>query len=167
MVPGSFGWDSAVFAAIVTLAPSRAHFSAIASPMPREAPVTNRVLLLRDIARSFETSAALPDQRIRVKPPARPEPDVGSGAVVPEGRKKLRLPPSWTSPGSSGQPPAPRASGGPRGKPPLLRRSPARAPSGRRGGAGGLSGSPPAAWRQAFALAPRREAGERRPARRH
>jgi hypothetical protein len=43
MVPGSFGCGSAVFAAITTLAPSRAARSAISRPMPRDPPVMNRV----------------------------------------------------------------------------------------------------------------------------
>src|SRR5437763_10207814 len=43
MVPSSFGWGVSVLAAMATLAPSRAARSAIASPMPREAPVMNRV----------------------------------------------------------------------------------------------------------------------------
>jgi hypothetical protein len=47
MVPGSLGWGSAVLAAMAMLAPSRAAFSAIASPMPRLAPVMNSVLPLR------------------------------------------------------------------------------------------------------------------------
>src|SRR5882757_945080 len=46
MVPFSFGCGSAVFAAIATLAPSRAARSAIASPMPRLAPEMNSVLPL-------------------------------------------------------------------------------------------------------------------------
>src|SRR5439155_13204955 len=44
MVPGSSGCGSTVFAAMATLAPSRAARSAIARPMPREPPVMNRVL---------------------------------------------------------------------------------------------------------------------------
>ena len=44
MVPGSFGLGTADFAAITTLAPSRAARSAMASPIPREAPVMNKVL---------------------------------------------------------------------------------------------------------------------------
>src|SRR6266849_3289715 len=44
MVPCNFGCGSAVLAAMAILAPSRAARSAIASPMPREAPVMNRVL---------------------------------------------------------------------------------------------------------------------------
>jgi hypothetical protein len=39
VVPRSFGCGSEVFAAIAMLAPSRAPRNAIASPMPREAPV--------------------------------------------------------------------------------------------------------------------------------
>src|SRR3982074_2267001 len=46
MVPFSFGCGSAVFAAIATLAPSRAARSAIASPMPRLPPEMNSVLPL-------------------------------------------------------------------------------------------------------------------------
>src|SRR5712691_342261 len=49
MVPLSFGCGSAVFAAIATLAPSRAARSAIASPMPRLPPDTNSVLPLSDV----------------------------------------------------------------------------------------------------------------------
>src|SRR5271165_1052614 len=44
MVPGSLGLGSAVFAAMTTLAPSRAALSPMARPMPRDAPVMNRVL---------------------------------------------------------------------------------------------------------------------------
>src|SRR5277367_3890793 len=53
MVPGSFGCGSAVFAAMTTLAPSRAARNPIASPMPREAPVMNRVFPLSDIVDSL------------------------------------------------------------------------------------------------------------------
>src|SRR5436190_23615395 len=59
MVPLSFGCGSAVFAAIATLAPSRAARSAIASPMPRLPPDTNRLLFFSDvIAPSLAASAA-------------------------------------------------------------------------------------------------------------
>src|SRR5690606_4533416 len=44
MVPGSFGLATSDLAATTTLAPSRAARSAIARPMPREAPVMKRVL---------------------------------------------------------------------------------------------------------------------------
>src|SRR6478672_4164906 len=44
MVPGNLGFGTADFAAITTFAPSRAARRAIARPMPREAPVMNRVL---------------------------------------------------------------------------------------------------------------------------
>src|SRR6202162_436085 len=47
MVPGSLGWGVAVLAAITMLAPSRAARKAIARPMPRLAPVINRVLPAR------------------------------------------------------------------------------------------------------------------------
>src|SRR5580693_5386226 len=43
MVPGSLGWGSSVFAATVTLAPSRAARKAIARPIPRLAPVIKSV----------------------------------------------------------------------------------------------------------------------------
>lgn len=43
IVPGNFGWGSAVLAAITTLAPSLAAFKAIALPIPRDAPVINSV----------------------------------------------------------------------------------------------------------------------------
>lgn len=42
-MPGNLGCGSAVLAAITTLAPSFAAFSAIALPIPREAPVMNSV----------------------------------------------------------------------------------------------------------------------------
>src|SRR4029078_7734394 len=58
MVPLSLGCGSAVFAAIATLAPSRAARSAIASPMPRMAPETNSVLPLRDVMGSSPVSDA-------------------------------------------------------------------------------------------------------------
>lgn len=43
MVPGSLGCGSPVLAAITIFAPSLAAFSAIAFPIPREAPVMNKV----------------------------------------------------------------------------------------------------------------------------
>ena len=43
MVPGSFGCGSAVFAAITILAPSSAARRAMALPIPRLAPVMNKV----------------------------------------------------------------------------------------------------------------------------
>ena len=46
MIAAAWGWHVGLFAAITTLAPSRAARKAIASPMPREAPVMNRVLPL-------------------------------------------------------------------------------------------------------------------------
>jgi hypothetical protein len=39
MVPGSFGWGSAVFAAMIILAPSLAERIAIALPIPLVAPL--------------------------------------------------------------------------------------------------------------------------------
>ena len=39
IVPGRLEWGSAVFAAIATLAPSRAARNAIAKPIPRDPPV--------------------------------------------------------------------------------------------------------------------------------
>src|ERR1700683_2237195 len=53
MVPVSFGCGVAVLAAMAMLAPSRAARNAIASPMPREAPVMNRVFPASDIAASL------------------------------------------------------------------------------------------------------------------
>src|SRR5690606_6973298 len=47
MVPGSFGLGTEDLAAMATLAPSRAARRAMARPMPREAPVMNRVLPAR------------------------------------------------------------------------------------------------------------------------
>src|SRR5438046_2965287 len=49
MVPSSLGCGVAVLAAMAMLAPSRAARSAIASPMPRDAPVMNSVLPLSDM----------------------------------------------------------------------------------------------------------------------
>src|SRR5688572_24664215 len=49
IVPGSFGCGVSVLAATAMLAPSRAARNAIASPMPREAPVMNSVLPLSDM----------------------------------------------------------------------------------------------------------------------
>src|SRR6266567_2372681 len=46
MVPGSLGLGSVVLAAMAMLAPSRAARSAIALPMPRLAPLMNRVFPL-------------------------------------------------------------------------------------------------------------------------
>jgi len=42
-VPGSLGWGSAVFAAMIILALSFANFSAISRPIPRLAPLMNTV----------------------------------------------------------------------------------------------------------------------------
>ena len=53
MVPGSFGCGVSVLAAITILAPSRAARSAIASPMPRDAPVMKRVLPFNDMLIRF------------------------------------------------------------------------------------------------------------------
>src|ERR671919_2909426 len=47
MVPGSFGCGSVVLAATITLAPSRAARTAMASPIPRLAPVMNNVFPFR------------------------------------------------------------------------------------------------------------------------
>src|SRR5512135_948724 len=44
MVPGSLGWGSAVLAAIAMFAPSAAARTAMARPIPRDAPVMNTVL---------------------------------------------------------------------------------------------------------------------------
>src|SRR5580704_14601349 len=53
MVPASFGCGAVVFAAMAILAPSRAARSAIASPMPRDAPVMNSVFPLSDMRPLF------------------------------------------------------------------------------------------------------------------
>src|SRR5262249_187845 len=50
MVPGSLGCGWSVLAAMTMLAPSRAALSAMASPMPREAPVMKSVWFLSDMA---------------------------------------------------------------------------------------------------------------------
>src|ERR687889_334774 len=59
MVPGSFGWGSAVLASSATLAPSAAIRLAIASPMPRlppdistTRPVSGESVIARDAIRS-------------------------------------------------------------------------------------------------------------------
>src|SRR5437763_964515 len=49
MVPASLGCGSLVLAAIAMLAPSRAARSAIASPIPRDAPVMSSVRPFRDM----------------------------------------------------------------------------------------------------------------------
>ena len=49
IVPSSFGCGAAVLAAMAILAPSRAARSAIERPMPREAPVMNKVRPLSDV----------------------------------------------------------------------------------------------------------------------
>ena len=49
IVPGSFGFGSAVFAAIAIDAPSAAARNAIARPIPRDPPVINIRLPLSDI----------------------------------------------------------------------------------------------------------------------
>ena len=73
MVPGSFGCGVSVLAAIAIFAPSRAARSAMASPMPREAPVMNNVLPLSDMRPSFPSrrSSAL-DRRRRFTPLRQP-----------------------------------------------------------------------------------------------
>src|SRR5687768_9510428 len=48
-VPGSLGWGLSVLPRTATLAPSRAARRAIARPMPRVAPVMNRVFPARDM----------------------------------------------------------------------------------------------------------------------
>ena len=54
IVPGNFGFATADFAATTTFAPSPAARNAIASPMPREAPVMNRVLPCRSVIESLQ-----------------------------------------------------------------------------------------------------------------
>ena len=49
MVPSSLGCGSTVLAAMATLAPSAAALSAIASPIPREPPVTKSVFPFSDM----------------------------------------------------------------------------------------------------------------------
>src|SRR5258706_2928483 len=63
MVPGSLGCGVVVFAATTTLAPSFAARSAIARPMPRDAPVMKSVLFFRLI--SIEGDRMLGDGRVR------------------------------------------------------------------------------------------------------
>src|ERR1700744_1052048 len=55
MVPGSLELVSVVLAAMAILAPSRAAFSAMARPMPRLAPVMNRVFPRSDMGEPFYT----------------------------------------------------------------------------------------------------------------
>src|ERR1700739_1132907 len=50
MVPASFGCGVAVLAAMAMLAPSRAARSAMARPMPREAPVMKSVFPASDVS---------------------------------------------------------------------------------------------------------------------
>src|SRR5258706_4556980 len=63
MVPGNLGWGSVVLAAMATLAPSAAARRAMALPMPREAPVMNKVLPFKSaigvLLGSFELRPAL------------------------------------------------------------------------------------------------------------
>src|SRR5215472_2652896 len=59
IVPSSFGCGVSVFAAIAILAPSRAARSAIASPMPRDAPVMNSVFPASDTSVSFFSGSLL------------------------------------------------------------------------------------------------------------
>ena len=56
MVPGSFGLGTLDFAAMAILAPSRAARRAMARPMPREAPVMNKVLPRRSAMAVFRKS---------------------------------------------------------------------------------------------------------------
>src|SRR5580704_5195257 len=65
MVPCSFGCGSAVLAAMAILAPSRAARNAIASPMPREAPVMNRVFPASVIAASLLARQKRGERRAR------------------------------------------------------------------------------------------------------
>src|SRR5262245_23910525 len=59
LVPGNLGCGLSVFAAITMLAPSRAARNAIARPMPRDAPVMNRVRSLSVmIPQSFRSASA-------------------------------------------------------------------------------------------------------------
>src|ERR1700722_10669998 len=109
MVPGSLGCGVAVLAAMAMLAPSRAARNAMGSPMPREAPVMNRVLPasgmngLREAAwrrpdfgwRSAFTGEKLLERRAgfrRAKP--RPE-DLGllDGPLHDLGRRAVDQPP--------------------------------------------------------------------------
>src|ERR1700682_6619005 len=67
MVPASFGCGVSVFAAIATLAPSCAALSAMASPMPRDAPVMNRVFCL-SVAIGFLRGCGGSDGERRIRP---------------------------------------------------------------------------------------------------
>jgi hypothetical protein len=88
IVPGSFGWGSAVFAATATFAPSRAARNAIASPMPRLAPVMKSVRLRSDMSWlprpgvrrpcGIMPRAASPRDRMRAGLPL----DILAGAIV-------------------------------------------------------------------------------------
>src|SRR5262249_31864930 len=66
IVPSSLGCGVSVLAAIATLAPSRAARSAIASPIPREAPVMNKVLPLSDIVLPLAREEGL-ERRLRFR----------------------------------------------------------------------------------------------------
>src|ERR1700682_3800366 len=65
IVAASFGCGVSVFAAIAMLAPSLAALSAIASPMPREAPVMKSVFPCRDMARSGDQRRLCLQDRLR------------------------------------------------------------------------------------------------------
>src|SRR5690606_29420179 len=77
MVPGSLGLGTSDLAAMTTLAPSRAARSAIARPMPRDAPVMNRVLPWRaGIGDSgFVIGKAYPNPPFRIPNPESPIPN--------------------------------------------------------------------------------------------
>ena len=110
IVPGSFGCGSTVFAAIATLAPSRAARSAIARPMPREPPVMNSVLPCehaahRAIAASVSPrpncggrlarNAVMPSTKSAVRRAlrrsSRPRPAVARTACAPSDSRTQRL----------------------------------------------------------------------------
>src|SRR6185295_5727628 len=87
MVPSSLGWACVVFEAMAMLAPSRAALSAMARPMPRLAPVMNRVL---------PASVAIPVLRVVVLVLAGPAPArqlfspptrVGGAELMTRGRR--------------------------------------------------------------------------------
>src|SRR5688572_10235042 len=67
MVPGSLGLGSVVLAAITTLAPSAAARLPIARPMPRDAPVMNRVLPLSVIEISWIPGQARDDNQSHLR----------------------------------------------------------------------------------------------------
>src|SRR5271155_6072281 len=84
MVPLSFGCGVAVLAAMAILAPSRAARSAIARPMPREAPVMNSVFPVSDIRASLLAREERRERRARLLGVQTFREKVGLGIHLPD-----------------------------------------------------------------------------------